>query len=80
MLQGRITLELNDEKMQCYLAGITIYWKDVEEISEDYGQYRSGITFKMVDGSDDLSISTKWIEGSTKYICNQMQEYFARTL
>jgi hypothetical protein len=80
MLQGRITLELDEEKVQCYLSGLTIYWKDVVEISEDYGRYYSAITFQMVDGSDNLTISTKWIEGSTKSICDKMQEYFAQTL
>ncbi|MGZ3871519.1 MAG: hypothetical protein ACXVJD_01305 [Mucilaginibacter sp.] len=80
MLQGRITLELDDEKAQCYLSGLTIYWKDVIEISADYGRYYSCITFQMVDGSNDLTISTKWIEGSTASICNKMQEYFAQTI
>jgi hypothetical protein len=80
MLQGRITLVLDDEKLQHYLSGTTIYWKDVVEISEDYGRYHSGISFQMVDGRDDLTISTKWIEGSTTSICDKMQEYFARTL
>lgn len=80
MLQGRITLELDEEKLQHYLSGTTIYWKDVVEISDDYGRYYSAITFAMVDGTDDLSISTKWIDGSTASICNKMQEYFARTL
>lgn len=80
MLQGRITLELDEEKLQHYLSGTTIYWKDVVEISKDYGRYYSAITFAMVDGTDDLNISTKWIDGSTASICNKMQEYFARTL
>src|SRR5471030_2780554 len=77
MLQGCITLELDEEKLQCYLSGTTIYWKDVAEISEDYGRYYSGITFQMVDDSDDLAISTKWIEGSTTSIRKKMEEYFA---
>ncbi len=80
LLNGAITLELDEEKLQCYLTRRTIYWEDVAEISEDHRIYSSYIKFEMVDGADDLIVPTKWIEGSTTSICNGMQEYFARTL
>jgi hypothetical protein len=80
MINGAITLELDEEKVQCYITRRTIYWKDVIELSEDYGRNYSGIIFKMVDGSDDLSIPTRWIEGGTTSIYNKMNEYFAKTL
>ena len=80
MLQGCITLELDEEKVQSYLTGVVIYWKDVVEISEDYGQYYSAIKFQMIDERDNQAISTRWIEGSTKSICDAMQDYFAKTL
>lgn len=80
LVNQAIALELDEEKLQCYITGRTIYWKDVVEISESYGRNWSGVTFEMVDGSDDLNVPTRWIEGSTKSICNKMQVYFAQTL
>ena len=74
-----VALELDNEKLHCYITDRTIFWKDVVEISEDYSQYNSFIKLDMVDGSE-LDIPTKWIGGSTKSICNKMQEYFARTI
>lgn len=79
LLQDRITLELDEEKLQYHISGQTIYWKDVVEISEDYGRYHSGIKYEMVDGSDDLKVSTTWIKSSTISICNKMHEFFAHT-
>jgi hypothetical protein len=78
MLNGAVTLELDEEKLQCYLNGVTIYWKDVVEISERPLYYQ--ISFEMVNDTDDLSITTQWMSGSNKVIYNKMQEYFARTI
>lgn len=38
MLQGKIALELDDEKLQFYITNRIIYWKDVEEITKQYGK------------------------------------------
>jgi hypothetical protein len=80
MLNGAIALELDEEKLECYITRKTIYWKDVVEISIKYKVREPFIIFEMIDGSEDLDVPTKWIEGSTTSICNMMQEYFARTL
>jgi hypothetical protein len=79
-LHNAIALELDDEKLHCYITNRTIYWRDVVEISEDYSQYSSFIKFEMVDGSNYLTVPTKWIAGSNTSIYNKMQKYFARTL
>src|SRR5437868_4465454 len=78
-INGYVALELNNEKLHCYITDRTIFWKDVVEISEDYSRYNSFIKFDLID-SGELSIPTKWITGSTKSIYNKMQEYFARTI
>jgi len=79
-LQNCVALELDDEKLTYYITGQTIYWKDIVEISEEYSGNSSSISFDMVRDDEKLSISTKWISGSTTKICDKMQEYFARTL
>lgn len=74
-----VALEMDEEKVHCYITGRTIYWRDVVEISEDFSQYSAFIKFDMIDDST-LTIPTKWITGRNKDICNKMQEYFACTL
>jgi len=79
MMQGKITLELDDEKANCYLSDRTIYWKDVSEINDSYTRYSSSIVFTMMDGGE-ISVSAKWIAGNTRSIRKKMEEYFAQTL
>jgi hypothetical protein len=80
MINGAIALELDEEKLQSYITGKTIYWKDVVEISIKIKGRNPFITFEMVDGSNNLDIPTSWIEGNTESIYDEMQEYFAKTL
>ena len=79
-IRREIALELDDEKLQFYITDRTIYWKDVAEIFEDFGDQSPSIRFELVDGSDDIRIGTKYIRGSNKKIYNTIQEYFAQTL
>ena len=74
-----VALEMDDDKVYCYITDRTIYWRDVVEISEDFSRYSAFIKFDMIDDST-LTIPTKWVTGRNKDICNKMQEYFARTL
>lgn len=80
MINNAAALELDEEKLQCYVTGETIYWSDVVEISIKYKTRDPFITFEMVDGSDNLDVPIKWIEGDTTSIYNKVQAYFARTL
>ncbi|MGZ3994476.1 MAG: hypothetical protein ACXVJP_14215 [Mucilaginibacter sp.] len=80
MIKGAITLELDEEKFQCYITRTTVYWKDVAEISIKYKRYEPFIIFEMVDGRNNLDVSISWIEGSSTSIYDKVQEYFARTL
>jgi len=78
-LNSYVALEMDEDKVYCYINDRTIYWKDVIEISEDFSRYSSFIKFDMIDDST-VSIPTKWITGRNKEICAKMQEYFARTI
>lgn len=80
MVNGAIALELDEEKIQCYIIDQTIYWIEISEISIKYKARDPFITFEMVNGGDNLDVPVKWIEGSTESIYDKMQKYFAQTL
>jgi hypothetical protein len=80
MINGAIALELDEEKLQCYITGKTIYWRDVVEISVTSKNKEMFVTLEMVDGSDNMEVPVDSIAGSNTSIYNKMQEYFARTL
>ena len=78
-INNYVALEIDEDKVHCYITDRTIYWKDVIEINEDFSRYSSFIKFDMINDST-LTIPTKWVTGWNKDICNKMQEYFAKTL
>jgi hypothetical protein len=56
---------------------VTIYWKDVFEISEyNYGTNYTAVLITMTDGSGPFKIPTRRMANTTKTICSKMQEYF----
>jgi hypothetical protein len=77
-LRRDIAIELDNDKFQCNIIHVAIYWKDVFEISEYYSRNYTAVMVSMLDGSSPYKIPTKTIAGSTIAICKKMQEYFDR--
>ncbi|WP_419699594.1 hypothetical protein [Mucilaginibacter sp. NFX135] len=78
--KNEVALEFDEEKVTIYMTGITIYWKDVIEIS--WGEYRRSkyLSFEMVDRSKNITIEVRRVAGHNKIIYNTAQKYFRQAL
>jgi len=86
-LQNKTALELDSEKLQCFIEGKLlfkrsqriIYWKDIEKI--DFNSIPRGnalmIIFKIKD-SKSAGVYTKYIAGNDRAIYDTITAYFEK--
>jgi len=76
VLQGKIAMELDQEKLQFLMTKMVIYWKDVADIRTDNYSNTKVVYFTMLDGRKDIGISLAWIKGDNVAVYNSIVEYF----
>jgi hypothetical protein len=74
VLNGKIALELDEEKVKFLLSKRIIYWKDVADVRLENNTRT--IYFIMLDGSKDIAISLPWIKGYNIDIFNSVVACF----
>ena len=79
LLKGQAAVELDKEKLQSFIANKTIYWKNVNNIEYETSVRGDwAIVFVMIDGSDDIRISTQYVAGNDQNIYDTIIEYFEK--
>ncbi|HWD88060.1 MAG TPA: hypothetical protein VG367_08040 [Mucilaginibacter sp.] len=78
-LRNQVALELNEEGINDYQRGIIIEWRDVKDISQEYGRSYSKLVIDLKHETDygtQVAISLRWVAGKDKEICETAMAYW----
>lgn len=78
-LRGEVAFELDEQGMKDYIRGITIDWKDVEDIYLQPSRSSSMLVFELKFESDfgkRIHVLLRWVEGRDSEIFNRVVAYF----
>lgn len=78
-LRGDIAFELDEQGMKDFIRGITIDWKDVEDIYLQPGRTSSMLVFELKFDSDfgkRIHVLLRWVEGRDREIYGRVVAYF----
>jgi hypothetical protein len=78
-LRGDIAFELDEQGMKDFIRGITIDWKDVEDIYLQPARTSSMLVFELKFDSDfgkRIHVLLRWVEGRDWEIYNRVVAYF----
>ncbi len=83
-LRNEAILEIDSEKLQYTLKGLTLYWKDIDDLDYEDFQYRNRgwqtfkVRFTMKNSGDEIWMSTWFIAGDNGEIFDAILTTFLK--
>ena len=78
-LRNQVALELNEEGITDYQRNIIIEWKDVKDVSQEFGRSFSKMVIDLKHETDygtQVAISLRWVTGKDSEICETTMAYW----